>query len=471
MLIAGVLFVGLSSRLPIPASVLSLGLGMVVGSDILNLIYLDDAELVRNVAVVALVVILFEGGLTTKPGALRQGGIPGFVLSNVGVVITAGVVALGVRVLLDTDWSTALVIGAVVSSTDAAAVFDLLRKAPVPPKVAATLEVESGGNDPFAILLTVGILESLSGVPSVGEWLVFGATQLFGGIIVGGGIGVVGARLLHRELRVEGFYPLLALGLAGAAYGLAAAVGGSGFLAVYIAGLVIGAQEHRHRRAIRMFHTSLANGADIALFLLLGLLVFPSRLPEVAVASLAVAAVLVFVARPLAVFLCTAPFRFGWRQRLVLSWAGLRGAVPIVLATFPATFGFEQGGLIFDVVFFVVLTSVLLQGTTVVPLVRRLGLASERPGWRSLVEVLPLDDAGFDLAEIEVAADLPIVGQPLRMLAPPDGLRVLAVVRGGRVSLPGGDFVMQAGDLMVLAIDREKEDTFDLSDWIQTAGA
>lgn len=471
MLVAGVLFVGFSSRLRIPASVVSLCLGMAVGSDLLGLIYLDDARLVRDVAVIALVVILFEGGLTTKPGALRSGGVPGFVLSNLGVLITAGVVAAGVHLLLDTDWTTALVIGAVVSSTDAAVVFDLLRKAPLPPRVAATLEVESGANDPFAILLTVGVLESLSEVPSAGEWLAFGAAQLLGGLAIGAAVGLAGTWLLHQELRVEGFYPLLALGMAGAAYGSAAAIGGSGFLAVYVAGLIIGAQEHRHRRAIRTFHTSLANGADIGMFLLLGLLVFPTRLPDVALPGLVVAALLVFVARPVAVTLCTWPFRFGWRERAVMSWAGLRGAVPIVLATFPATFGFEGGEGVFDVVFFVVVTSVLIQGTTVVPLVKRFGLASRRPAWRSLVEVLPLTDSAFDLAEVEVAADLPLVGRALSGLRPPPGLRVLAVVRGSRVMLPDGGFVVEAGDLMVLALDREEVEAFDLSDWIQTAGA
>jgi potassium/hydrogen antiporter len=471
LLVAGVLIAGTSSRFPIPASILSLGLGMVVGSDLLGWIYLDDAELVRDVAVIALVVILFEGGLTTKPGALRQGGPVGFLLSNLGVVVTAGLVALGVRALLSTDWPTALVIGAVVSSTDAAAVFDLLRKAPLPRRVAGILEVESGANDPFAILLTIGILESLNGGPSVTDWFVFGASQLLGGLVMGLAVGLTGARVMRLELRAEGFYPLMALGLAGTAYGLAAVVGGSGFLAVYVAGLVIGAQEHRHRRSIRGFHTSLASGADIALFLLLGLLVFPSRLPAVALPALAVAAVLVFVARPVAVFVCTLPFGLEWREKAVLAWGGLRGAVPIVLATFPAAYGFPQGEVIFDVVFFVVLTSVLVQGTTMVPLVRRLGMAEARPAWRSVAEVLPLTDSEFDLAEVEIPADLPIVGKPLAEAGAPDGVRVLAVVRDHRVLMPTGGFVIAADDVVVLAIDREQARSFDLAGWIQDAGS
>lgn len=466
LLIVGVLVVAASERLRFPAALVSLTLGMIAGSDGLGLVDLNDSELVRNLSVIALVIILFEGGLTTKPTTLREAGAPGFVLSSAGVVITAAVTAVGVELVFGLGWNTSLLLGAVVASTDAAVVFDLVRRAPLPRRLAGILEVESGANDPLAIVLTVALLASYeSPLIGVGRWLLFGIWQLAGGLLVGLAVGFLARWVLRIRLRSEGLYPIVALGFAGISYGLAALVASSGFLAVYVTGLVIGATVPRRRRTIRNFHSSLANGADIALFLILGLLVFPSQLPGVAVAALGVTAVLVFVARPVAVFLLMIPFRLPWRERTVLSWAGLRGAVPIVLATFPASAGIPEGQTIFNVVFFVVVTSTLLQGTTTVPLVRRLGLTADTPAWQSLAEALPLDVPDVDLVELAVIPDLAIAGSALRDHPPAVGMLVIAILRDGESILPTGDTVIEVGDLLVLSIDVRKVELTDVTAW------
>jgi cell volume regulation protein A len=323
LMVIGVLFVGTSEKLRVPAALISLAIGIVFGSDVLGVVDLDDMALVRDLSVVALMIILFEGGLTTKPSVLRESGIPGFVLANVGVLVTAGVTAAGIQLLFRPGWETALIIGAVVASTDAAVVFDLVRRTPIPKRLAGILEVESGVNDPFAILLTIGLIEMSRSQPSAGDWLLLGALQLVGGLAIGLLGGWIGTRLLRTRLRSSGLYPLLALGMAGLTFAAASSLSSSGFLAVYVCGLMIGALAPRHRRSIRGFHSSLANGADIALFLLLGLLVFPSELPAVAGRGLAVIAILL-VARPIAVALPMFPFGVTWRELVLLSWAGLR---------------------------------------------------------------------------------------------------------------------------------------------------
>jgi potassium/hydrogen antiporter len=465
LMVIGVLFVGASDRLRVPAALLSLGVGIVFGSDILGLVNVDDMVLVRNLSVVALMIILFEGGLTTKPSVLRESGVPGFVLANVGVLVTAAVTAAGVQLIFSPGWETSLIIGAVVASTDAAVVFDLVRRTPIPRRLAGILEVESGVNDPFAIVLTIGLIEVTRSQPSAGEWLLFGARQLLGGLVIGLLVGWLGTLLLRLRLRSSGLYPLLAMGMAGLSYAVAATLSSSGFLAVYICGLVIGALAPRHRRVIRSFHASLANGADIALFLLLGLLVFPAELPDVAGTALAVTAILLFVARPFAVALAMFPFRLSWKEMTFLSWAGLRGAVPIVLATFPATAGVAAGETIFNIIFFVVIASALLQGTTVAPLVKRLGLVVDRPAWESIAEAVPLDDVDMDLIEIEVTTDLPLVGTRLGDNAPPPGMLVTTLIRDHRAVIPDADTVFRAGDFLVLAVDRGSARVTEATAW------
>lgn len=465
LIVAGALLVGVSDRLAVPASLISLAVGMLVGSDVLGWVNVDDAALVRDLSIVALIVILFEGGLTTKPSALREAGVAGLVLSTVGVALTAAVTAALAQAVFRPGWETAILLGAVVASTDAAVVFDLLRRAPLPRRLASILEVESGANDPFAILLTVGVVEALLGPVSAGEVVSFGVLQLVGGMAVGGVVGTAGVMLLRTRLRSQALYPILATGIAGLAYAGAAWLSASGFLAVFVAGLVIGARVPRQRRVIRSFYASLATGTDIALFLMLGLLVFPSDLPAVVLPGLGITAILIFVARPLAVFVSMAPIALDWKEKTLLSWAGLRGAVPIVLATIPATSGIPAGETIFNLVFFVVVVSTLLQGTTVVPLARRLGLTVDRPAWQSIAEAVPLEGVDVDLVEIHVTQDLPLVGSSLREMPSPPSMLITAIVRGGRAFVPRADTEFEAGDLLMMTVDRHQAGVRDVTAW------
>jgi potassium/hydrogen antiporter len=465
LMVIGVLIVGASDRLRVPAALLSLGIGMVFGSDVLGLVEVSDMAMVRDISVIALMIILFEGGLTTKPSVLRESGLPGFVLANVGVLVSAAVVAAGVQILFDSGWETALIIGAVVASTDAAVVFDVVRRTPIPKRLAGILEIESGVNDPFAILLTIGLIEVTRSNPGIEDWLVFGARQLFGGIAVGLLGGWIGTRLLRLRLRSSGLYPLLALAMAGLTFAVASYLSTSGFLAVYICGLMIGALAPRHRRVVRSFHASLANGADIALFLLLGLLVFPAELPGVAIPALAVTAILLLVGRPLSVVLAMLPFRLSWKEMTFLSWAGLRGALPIVLATFPATAGVAAGETIFNLVFFVVVVSALLQGTTIAPLAKRLDLVVDRPAWQSIAEAVELEDVDVDLIEIEVTDDLALVGTRLGSNPPPDGMLITTMIRDHKAAIPTPDTVFASGDFLMVAVNSGHDRVREVTAW------
>ncbi|MFA9429233.1 potassium/proton antiporter [Egicoccus sp. AB-alg2] len=457
----------LGQRLRVPGALLFLVLGMVAGNEGVGLVVLDDAALVQNVGTIALLFILFEGGLTTKPTDLRLAALPGTALATIGVAVTAAVTGLGIWWLLDLDPATSMLIGAVVASTDAAAVFSMMRTTPLPRRISALLRLESGANDPIAVMLTVGMIATIvDGGVGPGDWALFAVVQLLGGGIVGGLIGALGAVALRRlELGVEGMYPVVAGALGAMAYAAAASVGASGFVAVYVAGLLIGAFVPRHRRSIRGVHEALANASEIGLFLLLGLLVTPSELIPVVLSGLLVALILTFVARPTAVWLCTLGQRYSWQERMLLSWGGLRGAVPIVLGTFPATATVDDGGAIFNVVFFVVLVSVLVQGTTLLPLVKRLGLQVERPGWAPVAEALPIEGIDVDLIEVFVTEDLALHGRRLHEIPPPDRALVAAIVREHRVLIPRGDTRLANGDVLLLTTERQGDAADRLTAW------
>lgn len=457
LLVAAILASGFANRIRLPGLLLFLALGMFIADDGLGLVRLDNPEVAQIGGTVGLILILFEGGLTTKPGDLRRAAAPGFVLATVAVAGTALILAAGTYLLLDVRPLTALLIGAVVASTDAAAVFAMLRRAPLPRKVAALLEVESGANDPIAILLTIGLISTWQDTPSPAEWALFALVQLFGGLVVGAVAGLGGSWLLTRvNLGPAGVYPVLALGVAGVSYGVAAMVGASGFLAVYVTGLVVGARAPLHRRGIRTFHEGLSNTAEVGLFLLLGMLVFPSDLPGVALSGLAVSAVLVLVARPVMVALCLVWFDYTWREIAFVSWVGLRGAVPIVLATFPFVAGYPDGALIFNIVFFVVLVSAAVQGTSIRAAAGRLGLTRGDHSLEPVAADVPISDLATELIEVRAVPGLYIVGRRLDELDPPHGL-VTTIVRGKRVLVPSSHTRIRENDLLIVAMPRRPD--------------
>ncbi|WP_277209822.1 potassium/proton antiporter [Isoptericola croceus] len=465
LLVASILAAGFAGKVRIPGLLLFLLVGMIIADDGLDLVQVSDVELAQTLGTVGLLLILFEGGLTTKPRDVRQSAWPALVLATAGVALTAAVVALAGWWLLDLDPLTAMLIGAVVSSTDAAAVFAVLRRSPLPRRLSSLLEVESGVNDPVAIMLTVGLVATFTGSPEPSDWVAFGVVQLFGGIVAGAVVGLSGSWVLSRaELGPTGAYPVLALGVAGLAYGAAALVGGSGFIAVYLAGLIVGARVTLHRREIRAFHAGLSNTAEIGLFLLLGMLVFPSDLPPVIAPALIIAVVLVLVARPLAVGLCLVWFGYSWREIAFVSWVGLRGAVPIVLATFPAVAGYPEGALIFNVVFFVVLVSAAVQGISIRSVARVLGVSSVVHDLEPVTSGRPLAGTATELFEVPVRPDLALVGRKIATVTPPCG-RITAVVRDRRALAPDDQVELVPGDVVLVLVPRDPDSARQVTAW------
>ena len=462
-LVGGVLLLALvavlvARRLSVPVLVLFLGLGMLLGSDGPGGIYFDDADLTRTLGTIGLIAILFEGGLTTDWRDLRRVLVPALLLSTVGVAATAGVVGVGAYYLFDLSWPAAFLLGAVVGSTDAAAVFATLRFTRLRRRVASLLGAESGANDPMAVALTLGLIawiaEPAFGAADIGTLLL---RQLELGLVIGVGIGLLAAHALPRlPTDLAPFAPVASVAAAALAFGTADAAGGSGFLSVYLVALWIGNTPMPLRRPIVAFHEGLAFLAQIALFIVLGLLVFPSQLGGVALAGVALTLVLMLLARPVAVLASTAFQGYGKRERLFLSWAGLRGAVPIVLATFAVSEGVAAANEIFNAVFFVCLVSALVQGMTLEPLARRLRLTTEtRPFYAPPVEVGAIRELGGDILEHEVVVGDAVVGSFVREMGLPRTAIVMLIVRAGVGIPPRGSTQIEAGDRLYVLVSED----------------
>jgi len=444
----------LPGRLGVPALVLFLLVGIAAGEEGLGGIPFGDYGLAFRLGCIALVLILFDGGLNTSLPAFRGAALRAILLATLGVVVTASVVA-AVGVALGLSTPLALLVGAVVSSTDAAAVFSVLRSSGVrlQTSTATTLEVESGLNDPMAMLLTVVTTEFVLGTERTATQAALHLAQQFA---IGTGSGVaIGwlARMLLPALRLPaaGLYPVITVAIAFLAFGAATLVDGSGFLAAYLAGLLTASGGLPYRQGVRRVHDSLAWLAQILMFVLLGLLVFPSRLVPALGIGLALAAVLALIARPLAVSLALAPFRMPWRERVFVGWVGLRGAVPIVLATYPVLRGVPDGDRLFHLVFFVVLLNSLVPGATVGWVTRKLGLGRgvhREPA--ASIEVVSLREFPGEFVWYFVAASSPADGVALQGLPIPEGSVAALVVRGAEVIAPRGGTVLHAADQICL---------------------
>ncbi len=380
LLAAGVVASTVAARVRVPALILFLGLGMAVGSDGLGWIDFADYSLARLVGTIALVLILFEGGLATGYRALRPVLAPAVSLASIGTVGSAAITGIAASLLLHFPVASGLLLGAILSPTDGAAVFALLRGVRLPRPLALTLEGEAGLNDPVAVMLVLVLIEVIR-VPAYGPldavWF------LFKQIVVGGGVGLVVGALATAALKrldaaPSGLSLVASFAAAAIAYGAAGSLDGSGFLAVYLAGLALGDAEVSSRPALLPFHEGLAAVAEIGMFFALGLLVFPSQLGGVLVRGTLLALVLAFVARPVSAFAATTHTRFNRRERVLLGWAGLRGGVPVVLATLPLIEHVPRSLEFFNLVFFAVLVSTLIQGATVETLANRLGMNSDR---------------------------------------------------------------------------------------------
>jgi cell volume regulation protein A len=457
-----------AARTGLPVLVAFLGLGMLLGSDGPGGIEFDDAELARTVGVVGLAAILYEGGLQTSWRRLRQVAVPAALLSTVGVVVSAIVTGIAARMLfVDLSWLEAILLGAVVSSTDAAAVFATLRFTQIRRRLARTLEAESGGNDPMAIALTLGLIAWIERPESYGfeDLTLLVCRQLGLGLVVGVAMGVIASWVFSRlPDSIGAFAPVASVAVAALSFGAADVIDGSGFLAVYLVGLAVGSTPSRYRRQLVAFHEGLAFLAQVALFVVLGLLVFPSQLPDVALPGLALALLLILIARPASVWASTlVESDFTNRDRLLLGWAGLRGAVPIVLATFVLSSDVPHKETIFNAVFFVVVVSAVVQGTTLDWVARKLGLVSPAPPVREApLEVAPLSQ--LDLVDFAVAHDHAVNGSAVRELGLPRSALIAVINRGGDAIPPRGSTVVRAGDLLFVLVPRKRradlEDVF-----------
>ncbi len=383
LLLLSVLASRVSDKLGIPALLLFLALGMLAGSDGPGGIYFDDAQLAQGIGVVALAFILFAGGLDTEWHLVRPVIAPALALAVGGVLITALLVGLLAVWVVHLSLLQGLLLGAIVSATDAAAVFAVLRSSGIHLRgqLQPLIELESGSNDPMAVFLTIGLVRLITNPQTSGlDLIAIFFQQMLLGAVLGLIAGLAIASLInHIQLHADGLYPVLLVALVLLTYGTTTFLGGSGFLAVYLAGLVVGNRELVQRRSLLHFQDGLAWLMQIVMFLVLGLLVFPSRLIPIIGSGLLLALFLVLIARPISVFVALSLAPFDRREKTLVSWVGLRGAVPIILATFPLLAGVPQADILFDLVFFIVLTSALLQGPLIVQVARWLGLEGTQP--------------------------------------------------------------------------------------------
>ena len=461
LVLAGILSSLVALRFGAPLLLVFLVVGMLAGEEGPGGIKFDDVRTAYIVGSVALALILFDGGLRTRFSTFRSVLAPSLTLATLGVVLTAALTAPVARFALGLGWTESLLVGSVVASTDAAAVFFLVhaRGLRLRPRVGATLEIESGTNDPFAIFLTLLLVEML--LQGHQSWSAI-ALGLAGKGIGGALIGILGGRavvlVLNRLSLPQGLHaPFVTTG-ALVVFGLAEAIHSSGFLAVYVAGLVVGNRPTRAHNTVVAFLDAATWLAQIGMFLLLGLLAWPARLPQHALAALAVALALMLVARPLAVFLCLAPFRFSWREKLFMSWVGLRGAVGIFLASIPLLVGLPDAQLYFDVGFVVVLASLLVQGWTIASAAHRLHIALPRtdPVPRRVELDLP-GQLSQELVGYAVHANNPY----LRRRIAPSWAKLMLVVRSERVLTASEAADIREGDHVYFLAPPEKAQALD----------
>ena len=467
LLAASVALSRVSARLGLPVALLFLLVGVVAGSEGLGHIAFEDYRFAFRVGTTALVLILFDGGLNTSFASAREVLAPAAVLATVGVVATAALVAVGAH-LFGLEWPMAMLLGAIVSSTDAAAVFSVLSATGtrLRRKIGLTLEVESGLNDPMAVILTTAITTGMvtgAGL-SVGGVVREVTLELVIGAIVGIAVARAGRMLILRvHLPAAGLYPAFTLALACLSFGIATLMHGSGFLAVYVTGMTLGSGALPHAVGIRRVHDALGWLSQVLMFLLLGLLVFPSRLLQVASIGLTLSLVLAFVARPLVAMLCLAPFRYRWRDSAYVGWVGLRGAVPIVLATIPVMAEVPGARVLFDIVFFIVVVGAIVPGATVPWISRLLRVESAAPPPpATMIEVDARAPRGDELRAYFVSDHLAVAGATLAEIPFPDGTAVSMLERRGALIAPSGSTRIEAGDYVYVIAPPEHRSHVEL---------
>jgi potassium/hydrogen antiporter len=454
VLVVSVAAVRLSIRSGLPSLLIYLGIGLALGEEGFGIRY-DDSQLTQVLGYAALVLILVEGGLTTQWSGIRRSVAPAAVLATVGVAVSVVVVAVAAYVLVPAwSWTTALLVAAVLASTDAAAVFSVLRRVPLPRSISGMLEAESGFNDAPVVLLVTALATSLApGAPPSSWWqlTLVALVELAAGALIGLAVGWVGARLLRQVATTSSaLFAIGVMSVAVLAYAAADVVHASGFIACYLAALVLGNLGLPHRQAVMGFSSAVGWLAQIGLFVLLGLLASPSGFIDVLGPALVVGTALLLLGRPLSVIASCTPFRMPWRTQAFLSWAGLRGAVPVVLATVPVTLGTPGVEWIFELVFVLVVIFTLVQAPTLPWVARRLGVDVAHQSVDLGVETTPLSELGAELIEVDIGPRSRIAGVRVFELRLPAGANVSLVVREGRSFVPRESDVLRHGDQLLI---------------------
>ncbi|MFH0255685.1 potassium/proton antiporter [Vibrio rumoiensis] len=468
LLVLGILSSKLSARLGLPLLVMFLIVGMLAGEDGPGGIYFDNAQIAHSLGSLALAIILFDGGLQTPITSIKQVWKPASVLATFGVLITTIITGVSAAYILNTSLLYGLLIGAIVGSTDAAAVFSLLRTAGIHinTRLKSTLEIESATNDPMAIFLTVGLLEIMTNKIEPGSGLIMLFVQQMGvGSLVGLVCGWLSIRIINNiNLTTSGLYPVMVAALGLLSFGISANLGDSGFLAIFITGVVIGNSRFVFQRSTFLFHDGLAWLGQINMFVILGLLITPSSLLDVWFEGLLIAIVLTLIARPLAIFPILKLFGFNKRESALVSWVGLRGSVPIILAIYPLMYGLPNANLIFNVVFFVVLISATVQGSTLPLAARKLGLTIPPPPTpAATLEITTLGESETEIVQYQLGEDSRAAGRRLSQMALPDGCVVAMISRGTKVIPPRGSTLLLAGDHLFIMMAPNMRDFVDIA--------
>jgi len=450
----------ISDRFGIPVLLIFLFIGMLAGSEGIGKIYFDNAGLAKSIGIVALIFIIFSGGFDTNWKETKTVIVPGILLSTAGVLLTAVIVGFFAVYILKFSFLQGMLLGSIVSSTDAAAVFSVLRSRRISLRqpLKPLLEFESGSNDPMAVFLTVSFINLLT----IKNLTVLALIpKFFIDMGMGALIGFIMAKVIlflvkRLKLEYEGLYPVIMISLVLFTYLVAFYLKGNGFLAVYLAGLILGHEDFSNKRTIMRFHDGLAWLMQIAMFVTLGLLVFPSHIVPLLGAGLLITVLLMLIARPVSVLLCLLPFKIDMRKKTIIAWVGLRGSVPIILATFPFMAGIAQADAIFNIVFFVVIASVFIQGTTIQMLARLLKLSVPLAAKINYpIEFEKTETIDAELNDVIIPYESEVAGKPIGSLGVPEKCLIVLISREGKFLVPSGSIVIEGGDVLLVLANEE----------------